>query len=349
VKPTLLSENQNLSEGEFTRLDELRQRLRAPVDHRDAYIVLHDIDRDFALPAANWGPESQNDFQRAYEHVRDGGYEAINRLRFWVQVFTGYNLMHLRHARGLPSVAPIPADIDASITAAEPDVYVRSYPELAARLPPELLISYPRQMGEIGWEIGGRVVNFDVCSYQWRIVQLHEAGVLRWLGTLGRPPRILEIGGGYGALAFALFQILGEVRYTICDLPECLMFSGLYLSATTGHYPHLGDVRFGQASDPILWLLPNYMFLELAGPFDLVINTLSLAEMSSHQADTYAAGISRLIGASGAFFEQNTNNERLGFLDVKKLLPTHLRHRHSAAEYPLIGGHADLWANRPLP
>jgi hypothetical protein len=43
----------------------------------------------------------------------------------------------------------------------------------------------------------------------------------------------------------------------------------------------------------------------------LVINTLSMSEMSEHQVRTYAVGISKLIGTHGAFFEWNQDNRHL--------------------------------------
>ena len=70
-------------------------------------------------------------------------------------------------------------------------------------VPAEDLFSPPLIMGEAGWRVDGYVVNRDVVAYQERINVMRELGVLDRL----RPDAlIVEIGGGYGALARHLKQ-----------------------------------------------------------------------------------------------------------------------------------------------
>jgi len=96
-----------------------------------------------------------------------------------------------------------------------------------------LLFVPPTICGEIGTNINGIVVNHDTAVYQERLTLLGWLGVFRFLerriaseGTV----RILEIGGGYGALARQIKRIMPNVSYTICDLPASLYVSSAYLS-----------------------------------------------------------------------------------------------------------------------
>src|SRR5262249_30834400 len=93
---------------------------------------------------------------------------------------------------------------------------------------------------------------------------------------------VLEIGAGYGFLASKFLQKFNS-KYIICDIPESLLFSGLYL-ALQGR-----DVSLSMDSE--VTLVPNYWF-DGIGNVDLVINTLSMSEMSEYQVRVYAEGIS---------------------------------------------------------
>jgi putative sugar O-methyltransferase len=141
--------------------------------------------------------------------------------------------------------------------------------------------------------------------------------------------RILEIGGGYGALASALLATFPRCEYCICDLPESLLFSGLYLAMTREDgiaLRQVGDANGLMA--PRVNLTPNYLFDRLDGHFDLVINTLSMSEMSNHQIEHYARDISKLIGSTGIFFEQNQDNRHMPRLTYSKpILEPHFAKR----------------------
>jgi putative sugar O-methyltransferase len=187
------------------------------------------------------------------------------------------------------------------------------------------------------------IVNSDTCSYQERMTLLHSAGVLQRLRGLGRPARVLEIGGGYGALSLAVRRALPDCAYTICDLPESLLFSGLYLSLVGDEPVSMFD---GEPRPGTVSLLPNYLFHDLGTPFDLVINTLSMSEMSAYQIRAYAAGIKVLIGETGLFFEQNHDSRPAGLEFAAPLMMPFFQHGAILMiEVGLTLGHANLWAN----
>jgi putative sugar O-methyltransferase len=198
-------------------------------------------------------------------------------------------------------------------------------------------------LGEAGWWIDGVLLNNDTATYQERLSLLYAAGTLDRLAAKSQL-RILEIGGGYGALASALTTGLPGCEYWICDLPESLLFAGLYLTLTGGP----GAQLHGAAPKPRpgINLLPNYFFQRLEGPFDLVINTLSMSEMSDYQVDEYGRAISSLIGTTGQFFEQNQDNRSIGLNYCKDHLDKHFARRTGIrVAFPVCNGAADIWEN----
>lgn len=176
---------------------------------------------------------------------------------------------------------------------------------------------------------------------------LYEGGVLDKLRMAWKRPRILEIGGGFGAIASAVSDMVGAQEYVICDLPESLMFSGLYLKLTKpeASVSVIGD-RYEQNTG--FRLLSNYKFDLLKGQhFDLVINTLSMSEMSPRQVDVYARGISSMIDETGVFFDQNADNRHMNLIYAKDHIAPHFAKRNDllSAIAPHMQGDPTLWSN----
>ena len=139
---------------------------------------------------------------------------------------------------------------------------------------------------------------------------------------------MLEIGGGYGALAWYIQEAVPGVSYTMVDLPESLVYSAIYLDVL-----HPGSTRF----------LANYEFpdmLHRAEACDLVINTLSMSEMSEQQIRAYCVGIRKLVGAHGAFFEQNQDNTTVGMLNAQQIIAEYFPHHEE------FGGPSDRQTHR---
>lgn len=361
IENALLKDNTDISQAEYKRALQLRGQLRAMVDSRDKAIAEHHLDREFCLPDGLWQyiNNAANDFVQAYTHVRDATYEELNRLRFRTPVFSGYHLLSLTlaaHADGpVTSVDPIPHDYDNWIKThrSKPDAWVELWQRYRCLIPPEFLFSPPKKLGEVGWLIDGIVVNHDTYVYQERLNMLLQSGALGSILTLDRPT-FLEIGGGYGGLASAILQMVPGSLYIICDLPESLMFSALYLQLI-GKDVFVADTpeRLAALPENGVVVMPNYLFsflVKLRSPVDLAINTLSLSEMNRHQIATYGSGIAELLGESGLFYEQNQDVRVIGHQYAKLVLELHFASRLEIN--PMLAaateGKPDLWANNQM-
>jgi SAM-dependent methyltransferase len=249
--------------------------------------------------------------------------ENLEWLRLLSQQFTGYALWSMRRGSPLP-----PADIMAieqvlSERASTPDAALEWCARLRRELPDYLRIGPPAKLGEVGWLVDDVIVNQDTAAYWERLEVLYRAGMLdrRASSSLKSGSRILEIGAGYGALAYYIQRAVPGVRYTVLDIPESLVYSAIYLSVLN--------------PDAATNFLPNYEFPNLVQDnehFDLVINTLSMTEMSEQQVRTYCEGIKTLIGASGVFFEQNQDGRHVGLLNARDIV------REYFSKEELLGG-----------
>jgi hypothetical protein len=312
--PEFFCSSHVLSAEQEQRISACRRQVRDAIRDRDDYITRHNLDPSIWNPAANWD-RSQWFYRDAHQLIDGDEAQDLRRLS---RQFTG---------RAMP------------VANDQPDVLaIVQFRHYKKHLPDYLHISPPALFHESGWLIDGMIVNYDAMAYWERIAALYQAGLLDRDSPHGLKPgaRILEIGGGYGGLAYFLRRAIGAMNYTIVDLPESLIYSSMYLSASfeTGF-------RF----------LPNYRFHEISGEqFDLVINTLSMAEMSEPQVRAYCAALPRM---APMFFEQNHDCRFIGWLNPEEIIADYFPHRapiHNRAGAPgLIQGVAHVWSSNPLP
>jgi SAM-dependent methyltransferase len=176
--------------------------------------------------------------------------------------------------------------------------------------------------------------------------------LLQWLDEVSARQgglRVLEIGGGYGALAYWFKSAFRNCSYTIIDLPECLLSSALCLGLS------LPDQRVtvGRLDALPLGLrfVPNYMAYAVDEQFDLVINTLSLSEMGVPQIRAYAELTARhWIANGGLFFEQNQDNRKIGLMeDLPKVLADYFPYQLIEQQpRDIIKGTPHIWARRQI-
>jgi len=357
-----LSDLRSISQQEFNTACRICREIKEIQESRAAYIEKRALDPEIALPAAFWGENGQSAIHDLYRLVATPTYNVINRLRFFTQPFTGFQLISFSRGYGKTPIPEIPDNFDEEIRkiAPAPDHWVRRYLLITRHLPIEMIARPPKILGEIGWDVGGSPVNHDTFAYQERLNLLFEAGIINWLRkkveTSGSV-NILEIGGGYGGLAYHLKHIVTQTNYFICDIPEALLFSSLYLAIAQPEYSHTiydGTDKNRSIlcrSDFGFKFVPNFMFDDLVVAnvkIDLAINTISFAEMSQKQVHYYAQRLKNMLNDTGVLFEQNP--DFVG-LPPKKCLPNYFMFRENIKpnSVPVLEhGVPDVWANRRI-
>jgi SAM-dependent methyltransferase len=202
-------------------------------------------------------------------------------------------------------------------------------------LPAEHILSEPED--GIGFRLeDGRLVSADIARFQRSVSTLSRHRILDELTRWGSPPRVLEIGGGYGGLALHLSRILRGCRYVLVDLPETLIFSASYLALQAPAkrlylYDPADRLDAAALADFDFVLLPDYR-LEALNPFefDLAINVASMQEMRVDQIERYLDFLR--VRCRGVFYScnrdrQNRNEELPGLFD-------HMRTRFELTEVP---------------
>lgn len=235
--------------------------------------------------------------------------DFVRRLRLNTHIFTAYRLDDIVSGRRTPSWTDMIGD---AFPGDWPDWSIPAYRHYCRGLPADLIARPPLVAGEVGFKVDGACVNRDVVAYQERLFLLHWSGILDRLRRIERP-RILEIGGGYGALAYFLTRALPDADYVVVDLPSSLMYSGCYLTvAQTTHAVGVSDGGPADAPRQIALVANSAAAGVTARRFDLAVNTASFAEMPPHVVHSYAALIRATLAPDGLLFEQNVSLNAVG-------------------------------------
>jgi hypothetical protein len=351
----LLRDNRRLSYAELNRAKAICEEALGWVHNREAYLREWGVDPRFALPDANWSYDSPNEFVRLFLRVAEADPQVLAHLRGLSQVFSGYNLYHVCAGFGLSaSTMELSSDLDAVIEERlekHNQPHIDDWREMTQGIPRRFLFSPPAMMGEVGHDIDGAIVNSDTGTYQERVNLIYSSGLGDWLDErleMQGDLRICEIGGGYGALCQWFKQAYPAASYTIIDLPESLLFSRLYLSLTR---PDLATSAGLANAKHGVRFVPNYMAEQLTEPFDLVINTLSMSEMSEFQIKRYAALMKQhWLTDRGMFFEQNQDNRPGGLqcaeVVLKPEFPEHATLRTLRGR--VTNGSPNVWSLAPI-
>jgi hypothetical protein len=351
----LLQQQRPLTDAEYERATAAWVQGKKADEERATYMKSNGLDEATFLPGQGWKDvvNPSNPFRTFLANKLSR--EQMNQLRFHTNVFTRWDLYNFDYPGKHPPVPGVvsAAEYDAKHRDAPLDISVAAFKKIRARIPDKYLVKVPRIMGEIGWDVDGYVVNRDLAAYQDAIAILYQSGVLPWLenrAASGKPVTVLEIGSGYGGLTYFFSEILPKASYWACDLPESLIVAAMYLSVTRpklwrGIYPECS----GSCSGEGIFGLPNYRFEEFSAKgrkVDLVINTMSLSEMSEVQIRYYARKISEVLGDEGVFFEVNYDNRPVEGTNAKEFLPHYLKVSVDLGQ-SFNRGHGHLWANDP--
>jgi hypothetical protein len=336
----LVAHNSPLTLSQLEIASKICQQALLSVQERDEKVRNNELDSAFALPDANWSYNAPNEFVQVFRRLTKCEPADIAHLRGFSQVFSGYNLYQSLPGEGLTTFN---MEFDSNFELAVEEglkqrnqQYVEEWKHLTKGLRPEAILRPAAMLGEVGHQFDGVIINNDTCTYQERINLIVQSGLLAWLKARRKRLRICEIGGGYGALCRWFLSALPSASYTIIDLPESLLFSRLYVTLSCPGR----DVRF----------VPNYKAGELDQPFDLIINTLSMSEMSEYQVRTYLALMKTYwLKKGGLFFEQNQDNLHIGLLKAQDIIATELPHHMAlGGGQPLRNGYPNLWSLQPI-
>ena len=184
---------------------------------------------------------------------------------------------------------------------------------IVSKLPKSYVEGDPRCAGEYGHEIDESLVNKNTIRYYAIIKILHEKGIIPALRS-SDAPLVLEIGAGYGGLAYHLSKIVPKAKYVIVDLPETLLFAASYLTiACPERSLYLYDsknIRAACSTDFAGYdfvLLPTYALRYLNNlRFHLALNVGSFQEMNCEQLDTYLDFLKPRL--SGVLYSQNQDS-----------------------------------------
>ena len=127
------------------------------------------------------------------------------------------------------------------------------------------------------------------------------------------PLRVLEIGAGWGAVAYQLHFTLDVQSYTIVDLPENLFLSTVYLGSTLpGRRVQILDVKGPRLNEiapgNIAGCLPGTID-RIEGQFDLILNSFSLQEMALESVHVYTNWIESVLSDDGIFVSLNAHGK----------------------------------------
>jgi putative sugar O-methyltransferase len=137
----------------------------------------------------------------------------------------------------------------------------------------------------------GRRISQDLCN---SVHELYSA-TAALPGNAPGPGGVLELGGGYGRVAWVFLEQFPQTRYILCDIPPALAIAQEYLTTLLPqrrafrfrHFDDHAEVADELAAAQIAFLTPNQ--LELLEPLgvSLFVNISSLHEMRPDQIAHY--------------------------------------------------------------
>ena len=123
--------------------------------------------------------------------------------------------------------------------------------------------------------------------------------ISRLLRRVGGRKVVMELGGGFGGMAYYLIRDNPDCAYVDFDLPENMALTAYYLLSAHPEKKALlfgeGDLTAAALRDNDIILMPGFAMQDLPSDcVDLSFNSYSLAEMSPETIATYIGQISRV-------------------------------------------------------
>ena len=160
-----------------------------------------------------------------------------------------------------------------------------------------IALDFPEVGAAYGLLAAGRLVTSDAPDQVYGALRLRDA-IATFLKETDRPPTVVEIGAGYGAMAYWFLQLV-DARYTIIDLPAVNVLQGYFLAQAMG----TGAVSFLGEPPARVTILPAHALETVEVPFDVLANKDSMPEMPSIALEEYLAWGAR--NCRGIFYSYN--------------------------------------------
>jgi hypothetical protein len=158
-------------------------------------------------------------------------------------------------------------------------------------------LDFPEVGAAYGIQLAGRLLTSDQPDQVYAAARLRDA-IRAYLAERQGPLHIVEIGGGYGGMAYWLNRMMAP-RYSIIDLPVVNVMQGYFLAQALGHAV---VSLYGERAATIA-ILPTHALSALESPVDVVANKDSLPEIPREAATSYLAWIE--ASCDGLFYSYN--------------------------------------------
>ena len=158
-------------------------------------------------------------------------------------------------------------------------------------------LDFPDVGATYGIRIGGRLISWDTPDQLYAAARLMEA-IRTYVSAPRRPLRVVEIGGGYGGMAYWLLQMT-DLRYAIVDLPAVNVLQGYFLSQALGS----SEVSLYGEPPARVAILPTHALADIDLPFDVLANKDSMPEIPEPALLEYLTWAR--AGCSGIFYSYN--------------------------------------------
>jgi hypothetical protein len=143
-------------------------------------------------------------------------------------------------------------------------------------------LDFPEVGSAYGIDIDGRLITPDWPDQIYGAVRLREAIRLFLPDAGAARRRVVEIGGGYGGMAY-WFTRLTDATITVIDLPVVNVLQGYFLAQALGH----DKVSLYQEAPNGVTVLPTHALDAIAPGFDVLANKDSMPEIPRPALDDY--------------------------------------------------------------
>jgi putative sugar O-methyltransferase len=232
-----------------------------------------------AQPSGYWAEELSR-----FIYMFDASPLIIEQLRHHTHHLTGIPVYSYRTGADRKEGAKYLEKINALRALDEKGLFVPEAPEL----------------GGFGHEIEGKLANIDTLKFYECMIAMDRGGALQGLRESKERQVVLEIGTGWGGLAYTFKTLFPKVCYVLVDFPELFLFSATYLmtlfpDAKVAFVTDTSSKIEGAWADYDFIFVPNTLQQELRPErLDLTLNTVSFQEMTSDQVRAYVGLVAGL-------------------------------------------------------